>query len=72
MIYFIITIKKLSYGLDYNNFFNRVLLPELYDENFKHWGNEQMQTSLLKCGAFFENKNFKLIEDKSYIYYINR
>jgi mannosyltransferase OCH1-like enzyme len=63
-------LKTKLFGLDYNGFFNRVLLPELYDENFKHWGNEQLCTPLLKCGAFFENEKFKLIKDQNYLYYI--
>ncbi|MEY4370421.1 MAG: hypothetical protein RIQ48_130, partial [Pseudomonadota bacterium] len=60
------------YSIDYNNFFNRKFIHELYNENFKHWSVEQTRTPLLKDGAFIENKKFKLIKDKAYLYYINK
>jgi mannosyltransferase OCH1-like enzyme len=64
--------KTKLFGLDYNNFFDRILIPELYSEKFKHWSSEQLNTPLLKNGCFMENNNFKLIKDSDYLYYIPR
>jgi mannosyltransferase OCH1-like enzyme len=60
------------FSLDYNNFFDRVFILDLYNEHYKHWSLEQTRTPLLKCGAFFEDERFKLLRDKDYIYYIKR
>ena len=59
-------------GIDYNNFFIKSFLLEMYNDNCDHWRQEQIRNPLLKNGAFFDNERFKLIKDSDYLYYISR